>query len=104
MMPIDILTIGEALVEVMRADIGQPLNTPGPFTGPYPSGAPFIFAVQAARLGMKTAAIGSVGADAFGDCLLDQLRSDGVITAGVRRTPRSTDWRRLRGVQCRWLA
>ena len=38
-MPLDILTIGEALVEVMREDIGQPLNQPGPFTGPYVSGA-----------------------------------------------------------------
>ena len=84
-MPLDILTIGEALVEVMRTDIDQPLNQPGPFTGPYPSGAPFIFAVQAARLGMETAAIGSVGADAFGDCLLDQLRADGVITDGLRQ-------------------
>ena len=53
-MPLDILTIGEALVEVMRTDIDQPLDKPGPFVGPYPSGAPFIFAVQAARLGMKT--------------------------------------------------
>lgn len=84
-MPLDILSIGEALVEVMRTDIDQPLYMPGPFVGPYPSGAPFIFAVQAARLGMKTAAIGSVGADAFGDCLLNQLEADGVITDGVQR-------------------
>ncbi len=82
-MPLDILTIGEALVEVMRAGVDQPLSRPGPFTGPYPSSAPFIFAVQAARLGMKTAAIGSVGQDAFGDCLLHQLRDDGVSTVGV---------------------
>lgn len=84
-MPLDILTIGEALVEIMRTDIDQPLHKPGPFVGPYPSGAPFIFAAQAARLGMKTGAIGSVGADAFGDCLLDQLRADGVEAAGVRQ-------------------
>jgi len=89
-MPLDILTIGEALVEVMRTDIDQPLDQPGPFTGPYPSGAPFIFAVQAARLGMKTAAIGSVGADAFGDCLLHQLEADGVVTDGVRQLPDQT--------------
>ena len=84
-MPLDILTIGEALVEVMRTDIDQPLDAPGPFLGPYPSGAPFIFAVQAARLGMNAAAIGSVGADAFGECLLNQLEADGVITDGVKR-------------------
>ncbi len=89
-MPLDILTIGEALVEVMRTDIDQPLNQPGPFSGPYPSGAPFIFAVQAARLGMKTGAIGSVGEDAFGDCLLNQLKVDGVVTSGVRRLPNQT--------------
>ena len=84
-MTLDILTIGEALVEIMRTDIDQPLNQPGPFSGPYPSGAPFIFAVQAARLGMKTTAIGSVGADAFGECLLNQLGTDGVVTFGVRQ-------------------
>ena len=89
-MPLDILTIGEALVEVMRSDIDQPLNQPGPFTGPYPSGAPFIFAVQAARLGLRTAAIGLVGADAFGECLLNQLRADGVITDGVVQLPDQT--------------
>ncbi|MCY4063187.1 MAG: sugar kinase [Chloroflexi bacterium] len=89
-MPLDILTIGEALVEVMRADIDQPLDQPGPFVGPYPSGAPFIFAVQAARLGMKSAAIGSVGADAFGDCLLNQLAADGVVTDGIRQLPDQT--------------
>ena len=89
-MPLDILTIGEALVEIMRTDIDQPLHQPGPFVGPYPSGAPFIFAVQAARLGMRSAAIGSVGADAFGDCLLNQLEADGVATAGVRQLPDQT--------------
>lgn len=86
-MPLDILTIGEALVEVMRTDIDQPLDRPGPFSGPYPSGAPFIFTVQAARLGLKSAAIGAVGADAFGNCLLNQLEADGVSAAGVRQLP-----------------
>lgn len=89
-MPLDILTIGEALVEVMRTDIDQPLDQPGPFVGPYPSGAPFIFAVQAARLGLKVAAIGSVGADAFGDCLLQQLEADDVLTDGLRQLPDQT--------------
>ncbi len=68
----------------MRAGIDQPLEQPGPFTGPYPSGAPFIFAVQAARLGASVAAIGAVGDDAFGRCLLNQLHLDGVDTRGVR--------------------
>jgi tagatose kinase len=77
-MGFDLLTFGEALVEVMRTDLNQPLNLPGPFIGPYPSGAPFIFAVQVARLGAKVGAIGAVGEDAFGQCLIDQLEADGV--------------------------
>ncbi len=85
-MPLDILTIGEALVEIMRTDIDQPLDQPGPFVGPYPSGAPFIFAVCAARLGMKTAAIGTVGEDAFGHCLRDQLLADGISVKGLKRS------------------
>ncbi|GAB4510999.1 MAG: sugar kinase [Anaerolineae bacterium] len=84
-MPLDILTVGEALVEVMRTGIDQPLDRPGPFIGPYPSGAPFIFAVQAARLGAQVGAVGTVGADAFGKCLLDQLHADGIETRAVQQ-------------------
>lgn len=83
-MPKDLLTIGEALVEIMRTGIDQPLDRPGPFSGPYPSGAPFIFAAQAARLGANVAAIGSVGADAFGRCLIDQLHADHIDTSGIQ--------------------
>jgi sugar/nucleoside kinase (ribokinase family) len=89
-MHFDLLTVGEALVEVMRTGIDQPLNRAGPFIGPYPSGAPFIFAVQAARLGLNCAAVGSVGADAFGDCLLAQLAEDGVNRDGVQRVAGKT--------------
>ncbi len=86
-MAFDILTFGEALVEVMRTGVDQPLDQPGLFTGPYPSGAPFIFATQAARLGAQVAAIGAVGDDPFGRCLLQQLREDGIETKGFRILP-----------------
>lgn len=82
-MVLDLLTFGEALVEVMRTGIGQPLDRPGAFTGPYPSGAPFIFAVQAARLKANVGVIGAVGADAFGKCLYDQFQADKVDTRGL---------------------
>src|SRR6185295_13597599 len=82
-MALDLLTFGEALVEVMRTGIDQPLDRPDMFTGPYPSGAPFIFAVQAARLGANMGIIGAVGEDAFGKCIIDQLRADGVDLRGV---------------------
>jgi sugar/nucleoside kinase (ribokinase family) len=90
---LDILTFGEALVEIMRTARDMPLDTAGAFVGPYPSGASFIFAVQAARLGAKVGAIGCIGAaddgspDAFGKNLRDQLLADGVHTAGVIALP-----------------
>ncbi len=80
----DILTFGEALVEVMRTDLDQPLDRPALLTGPYPSGAPFIFAAQAARLGAKVAAVGAVGKDAFGKCLMDAFQADGIDTRGIQ--------------------
>ena len=90
-MPLDILTIGEALVEVMRTDIDQPLDQPGPFVGPYPSGAPFIFAVQAARLGTRRRPLSARSAlTPSATCLLHQLAADGVVTDGVRQLPDQT--------------
>jgi sugar/nucleoside kinase (ribokinase family) len=62
----EIITLGEVLVEIMRPSVGQPLDRVGTFNGPYPSGAPAIFAVAAARLGLDTGFIGAVGQDAFG--------------------------------------
>jgi fructokinase len=83
-MSLDILTLGEALVEIMRPEVGQPLDQPALFEGPFPSGAPFIFAVQAARLGAKVAAIGTVGDDAFGRCMQAQLAADGLDARSLR--------------------
>jgi len=86
-MPLDILTFGEALVEVMRPAVGQPLDRVGTFEGPFPSGAPFIFAAQAARLGARVAALGAVGDDAFGRCMQNQLAADGIDARSLRVLP-----------------
>ncbi|MGQ9730245.1 MAG: sugar kinase [Candidatus Zipacnadales bacterium] len=74
----EIIAIGEILVEIMRTELDQPLDKPALFSGPYPSGAPAIFASQAARLGHKTAMIGAVGKDEFGRCIRDRFRMDGI--------------------------
>ena len=66
-----IVTIGEILVEIMATRIGQTFLEPGLFAGPYPSGAPAIFADQAARVGAATALIGCVGPDDFGTLNLE---------------------------------
>jgi fructokinase len=80
----EIVTVGELLVDVLAETVGQPLSAPGRYLGPYPSGAPAIFADQAARLGVTTAIAGAVGADAFGEAVLGRLRASGVDIGAVR--------------------
>ena len=83
----DIVAIGEVLVEIMRPEAGQPLNLPGVFKGPYPSGAPAIFAVAAARLGMEVGFIGSVGEDAFGRLMRSCFEAEGVDATQLQTHP-----------------
>ena len=85
-----LLVVGEALVEFMRPVRELPLDRPGPVVGPFPSGAPAIFASVAARLGVPTALCAVVGDDPFGRLLLDRLARDGVDTGAVRVDPEHT--------------
>jgi sugar/nucleoside kinase (ribokinase family) len=82
-----VIAIGEALVEIMRPGAGQPLDQPGEFLGPYPSGAPAIFAVAAARLGLETGFIGAVGADAFGRLMQVTFQAQGVDAGQLQIHP-----------------
>lgn len=79
--------MGDILVEVMRRDIDQPLNQPGEFVGPYPSGASAIFIDAAARMGGNAGYVGVVGEDDFGACILNRLRADGIYTSRIRSAP-----------------
>lgn len=79
-----ILTIGEILVEIMRRVRDVPFDIPAEFIGPYPSGAPAIFADAAAKLGFTSAIIGAVGEDDFGRIVLDRLRKDGVDVSRIK--------------------
>ena len=81
----EILSIGELIVEIMRKEVDAPLYAPADFIGPFPSGAPAIFADQAARLGHKVGFIGAVGADDFGKNLLDRFEQDGLDTTQIAR-------------------
>ena len=80
---LDILIMGEMLVEIMREKEDMPLYEAHTFRGPFPSGAPAICIDTAARLGCKTAIIGGIGKDDFGKCLLERLKRDGVDTRYV---------------------
>jgi len=82
----DILSMGELLAEIMAERVGQTVTEPGVFLGPYPSGAPAIFADQAAKTGATVAFVGCAGQDGFGDLIVERLRSNGVDVSGITRT------------------
>lgn len=79
-----VVTAGELLVEIMRVEEGVPFDEPATFRGPFPSGAPAIFADAVARLGRESGIIGTVGDDGFGRCILNRLERDGVDVSAVR--------------------
>jgi fructokinase len=82
----EILAVGELLTEFMAERIGQTFVEPGIFAGPYPSGAPAIFADQAAKTGASVAFIGCVGDDGFGDLIINRLREDSVDVSNIARS------------------
>lgn len=83
---IEVLIMGEMLVEIMRPTEGIPLNIEGIFRGPFPSGAPAIFIDTVARLGHSAAIIGGVGDDDFGKNILERLKNDGVDCSRVLKS------------------
>jgi len=74
----DVLTVGEALVEFVKGTKDSPHYEIGNYRGPFPSGAPAIFADAAARLGLKSGFVGAVGSDDFGKVLRERLFKDSV--------------------------
>jgi fructokinase len=87
----EIVTFGELLVEFVATRTGQSFGSPGTFEGPFASGAPAIFADQAARQGAHVAIVGCVGRDAFGEAIIERLADGGVSVEGVaRRADRPT--------------
>lgn len=78
-----VVVIGEILVEIMADTPGDGFRVPQPLTGPFPSGAPAIFADQMARLGQPVSIVSAVGDDDFGRVNLDRLDRDGVDTSAV---------------------
>jgi fructokinase len=79
----DIVCLGELLVDMFPAELGRSLVEVSAFR-PKPGGAPANVAVAAVRLGAESAFIGKVGDEAFGHHLADVLRQEGVDVRGMR--------------------
>lgn len=75
----DVVALGEALVEFNQAQHGRPEYLQG-FGGDTSNAA-----IAAARAGARCAYLTRVGADAFGDALVELWSSEGVDTCGVER-------------------
>jgi len=85
-MELDVLTVGEILVEMMAKNLDQDFLHPGELLGPYPSGAPAIFIDQIVKLGLRGGIIGCVGEDDFGEMVYQRLKRDGIQTDLIKRT------------------
>lgn len=80
----DITTIGEILIDLTQTGF----NEAGiPQFAANPGGAPANLAVAAAKLGAKTAFIGKVGDDSFGQLLVGTLARNGVDVSAVAVDP-----------------
>jgi len=82
----NLVCLGEYLVDFFPEEVGRPLVEVSAFH-PTPGGAPANVAVAASRLGFKSAFIGKLGQDAFGEFLADVLVREKVETRGLRFDP-----------------
>ncbi|WP_294614230.1 sugar kinase [uncultured Gilliamella sp.] len=82
-MSVKICTFGELVVEFLAKEQNQRFDQDGEFLGPFPSGAPAIFADQVAKLGFPVVFFSCVGKDAFGRMCIKRLEKDGVIIDGI---------------------
>lgn len=81
---IDILAIGEALVDFISLEMAESLSAAEHFHR-HLGGSPANIAVTAARLGGRGAIAAKVGAGAFGAFLQGELEQRGVITDYLRK-------------------
>ncbi|AJY75582.1 PfkB family carbohydrate kinase [Paenibacillus beijingensis] len=80
-----VYTIGEALIDFIPAEKGVALKDVSGFEK-QAGGAPMNVACAVTKLGGKSAFIGKLGVDAFGDHLLETMGEIGVDTSLVVRT------------------
>ena len=82
----NLVSLGEYLIDFFPEQVGVPLADVSAFH-PKPGGAPANVAVAASRLGYKSAFIGKVGQDDFGNFLADVLIRENVDTRGLLFDP-----------------
>ncbi|MDW8104574.1 MAG: PfkB family carbohydrate kinase [Armatimonadota bacterium] len=79
----EVVCLGEALIDMVAQQKGVTISEARGFS-PAPGGAPANVAVGVAKLGVRSAFLGKVGADPFGYLLRDTLHQHGVDVGGMR--------------------
>ncbi len=80
----DITSVGEILIDLTQSGV---TDRGIPRFDANPGGAPANLAVAASKLGAKTAFIGKVGRDSFGELLKNTLLENGVDVSGLVTDP-----------------
>ena len=80
---LDVITFGRCSVDLYGQQIGSRLEDISSFAKSV-GGSPTNIAIGAARLGLKSAVLTAVGDEQMGRFVLEQLKRDGVSTAGVK--------------------
>jgi sugar/nucleoside kinase (ribokinase family) len=85
-----IISIGEILVEIMTKEVNQTFLIPAQLEGPFPSGAPAIFADSAAKMAGDVGMISAIGNDDFGRINTIRLQQDNVDISHIKILPNKT--------------
>lgn len=84
MKTIDILCVGEVLIDFIGHQKGEQINKTRDYHR-YLGGSPTNVAMNSSRLGLKTALVATVGNDGFGEYVFERLNEVGVITEHINK-------------------
>ncbi|MCF7560461.1 PfkB family carbohydrate kinase [Sabulilitoribacter multivorans] len=84
MKSIDILSVGEVLVDFIGHQIGAQINQTRDYHR-YLGGSPANVAMNSARLGLKSVLVATVGDDGFGEYIFERLAEVGVNTDSIHK-------------------
>ncbi len=85
MKSIDIISIGEVLIDFIGHEVNTSINRTKDYHR-FLGGSPTNVAVNASRLGLKSVLVASCGQDGLGDYVVRKLKSNNVITTQIRKS------------------
>ncbi len=85
MKSIDIISIGEVLIDFIGHEVNTSINRTKDYHR-FLGGSPTNVAVNATRLGLNAVLVASCGQDGLGDYVVRKLKSNNVITSQIRKS------------------